>query len=392
MLTIACDGDPDESGATDDAGATAAATVGASAGPDAGTTGGDLPGGDGNPSPNSDSDPSPPEDRQFVVARFDEGEESWSAVGPADDVPSAAALDPNGDVVLSLRPFDMLHDTRLVRVSQGEVVDEFALMPETDVRRLAIDAERHILAAGHFAGQTGYMAFDSDFEERWPLTITGGSADAGVGLALGPDLSVIYAGWSDEVEAPVVSRIDAEGDIVWETERPGMSNVPNGARITGIAVDPEGRAALALTTGGEDSIKSWIDAFAADGSPAWAVERDATGDGGITVVADGRFVASGYELVFQDGVQEHLWIGAYDAQGSSSWEVLSDLIAIGPIHVCGDGFIVTRHGGLRATVFSADGEPVETVEYEGAGFLYGTEAFCTADGGIVLVGVSTVPA
>lgn len=95
-------------------------------------------------------------------------------------------------------------------------------------------------------------------------------------------------------------------------------------------------------------------------------------------------------MLFEAGIEEHLWLASYDTSGAEVFSVLSENFAFGPIAACADGVIAVRDQGLRAAVFDAQGQPGETVAYEGDGFLLGTAAFCTADGGMVLVGTATV--
>ena len=348
--------------------------------------------GDVNPGASgaSETSPSPPQSVRFVVARFDDGALSWSLVGPPDEEPTEAALDPNGDVLLSLRRDEQFQDARVVRVSQGGLIDEVALPANTWLTSIAVDAAGTTYVAGLFDGRTGYMAFDAALDEHWTLTTAGRATWHPVGLALGPDGSVVYAGWSDELEAPTLSRLGSDGVVQWTTQRPGSSSAPPDATVSAIAVHPDGTVALALSTGGEDSAKLWIDVFAPDGSPSWSSERDSTTTRGIAVSAAGDFVVSGYEVLWEAGLEEHLWLGSYDTSGAEVFSVLSENLAFGPIAACADGVIAVRERGLRATVFDAQGQPGETVAYEGEGFLKGTAAFCTADGGIVLVGTSTV--
>lgn len=338
----------------------------------------------------SETSPSAPQSIHFVVARFDDGALSWSLVGPPDEKPTEAALDPNGDVLLSLRPDEQFQDARVVRVSEGGLIDEVALPANTWLTSIAVDAAGTTYVAGLFDDRSGYMAFDAGLDEHWPLTTGGRATWHPVGLALGPDGSVVYAGWSDELEAPILSRLGNDGVVQWTTPRPGASSAPPDAGVSAIAVHPDGTVALALATGGEDSAKLWLDVFAPDGSPSWSSERDSTITGGIAVSAGGAFVVSGYEVLFEEGLEEHLWLGSYDTGGAEVFSVLSENFAFGPIAACADGVIAVRERGLRATVFDAQGQPGETVAYEGEGFLKGTAAFCTADGGIVLVGTSTV--
>lgn len=338
----------------------------------------------------SDTAPSQPQNIHFVVARFDDGALSWSLVGPPDETPTQAALDPNGDVLLSLRPVDHFQDARVVRVAEGEVTDEVALPSETWLTSIAVDAAGTTYVAGLFDERTGYMAFDAALDEHWPLTTGGRATWHPVGLALGPDGSVLYAGWSDELDAPTLSRLGNDGVVQWTTPRPGSSSAPPDAGVSAIAMHPDGTVALALSTGSEDSAKLWLDVFGPDGSPSWSSERDWTTTGGIAVSAGGDFVVSGYELLWEAGLEEHLWLGSYDTSGAEVFSVLSENIAFGPIAACADGVVAVRERGLRATVFDAQGQPGETVAYEGDGFLKGTAAFCTNDGGIVLVGTSTV--
>lgn len=380
-VTFGC-GDDGASGVTDAEGTTSSETLETSSGS-----------GDFNPGASgasvSESSPSPPQNVHFVVARFDDGALSWSLVGPPDEQPTVAALDPNGDVLLSLRK-EQFHDGRVVRVSEGGLTDEVALPEETRLTSIAVDAAGTTYVAGLFNDLTGYMAFDAALEEHWPLTTTGRATWHPVGLALGPDASVVYAGWSDELDAPTLSRLGSDGVVQWTTARPGASSAPPDARVSAIAVHPDGTVALALATGSEDSAKLWLDVFAPDGSPSWSSERDVTTTGGIAVSAGGDFVASGYEVLFEAGIEAHLWLGSYDTSGAEVLSVISENFAFGPIAACADGVVVVRDRGLRATVFDAQGQPGETVEYEGEGFLKGTAAFCTADGGMVLVGTSTV--
>lgn len=380
------DGDVSDSGSGTTEAADSAGTL--SGPPITGLEGGDPSEGNGA----SDSSPSPPEDVRLVVARFDDGVESWSAVGPVDLQPYIAALDPNGDVLVALRVPGDLTDSRLVRVSEGEVVDELVLDGDVWVRSIAVSQDGTIHVAGSFDDRSGHLALDGDFNEHWPLTITSTAGPTSVALAVGPEGSVVYAGWSDELDAPIVSLLDADGVAQWTTTRPGVSEAPVDAGIRGLAVHPNGAIVVALGTGGEDSSMLWLDAFTPDGSPAWAAQRVSTLTGGITVSAAGDFVIAGYEALFGAGeIDEHLWLSAYDTDGAKLWEALSEPVGQGPLHACDDGFVLVRWHGLQAATFDAEGQPDATVSYLGEGSLQGTDAFCTPDGGVIVVGSSTVP-
>lgn len=351
----------------------------------------DSSSGDPGVPPGGGSVPGAPRYTQFVVVRFDDGRETWSLVGPANQVGTAAALDPNGDVLLTVHPDDERYDSHLARISDGVVVDEVALDGAVLLGSLAVDAQRRVHAAGLFRDRPGYVAFDSSFEEAWPRNYTGYAPNSEVRLAVGADGSIVYAGWSSDISGPALTKLDSEGDVLWSVPRPGLSAAPADARISGLAAGPDGTVVMAMTTGGEDSVKLWLDAFAPDGTPSWADERESTGDGGITVDAAGNFVVSGVETLTEPVVfTVHLWLAAYDAAGTVVWEARSEDVGFGPIHSCGEGVVVTHRQGAGATVYGAQGQAGERVVYEGEGLLRGLESFCTSDGGIILVGRSTV--
>ncbi len=134
-------GDDGMAGGADAAGTTSTETS------ETGSSSGDIgPGASGAGA--SDTAPSQPQNIHFVVARFDDGAVSWSLVGPPDERPTQAALDPNGDVLLSLRPDEQLQDARVVRVSEGELTDEVALPSNTWLTSIAVDAAGTSYVAG----------------------------------------------------------------------------------------------------------------------------------------------------------------------------------------------------------------------------------------------------
>ena len=324
----------------------------------------------------------PPPPQSYVLTRFDEGSQSWTVLGPETWVAQAAVAHPDGGSIVAIRHVDDEAAPKLVRFdAAGQIVDETELEAGTWVRDLAIDGEARVHVAGDISGEIYVAAYGADFSQAWPsrtmTTVSGGVArQADIGLA--PDGSLVYADSTERSTS--MTRLDPNGEPLWSTGWPGPEAGDAFGELADLVVTPDGTIVLAFSTGDAEAGDRWLDAFDLDGNEMWAVsDADMTATG-IAVTGEGTIVSAGSSGLLR--------LAGHSATGMLEWEVDTRLSSgSAAVRGCAQGFVLTQDG---ARVYSDGGRELQALTHEepGASIAH-IDAFCTAEGGVLLLGTVT---
>lgn len=307
-------------------------------------------------------------------------------LGPEGFFAVAAGPHPDGGSVLATRQSRIDLPSALARFdADGVLLAELELAAGVSVSDLVIDATGVIYVAGDVPGGIGYAAYDADFAELWPITKTE-NVSTGVSrrihVALGPDGRLVFA-TSTEGSASM-RRLDADGTPSWTSTWPGAAAPEAVGSLADLVVSAGGDIILVIDTGDAESGDLWLDAFDPDGNEIWTASQPDTYATGVAVTSAGTVIAAGIEIFFAEGTRS-AWLGAYSGNGTLEWDSRSEIeAAIGPVRACTEGFVFTLDG---ARVFSEEGVELDVLVHEEPGGVFAaTEAFCAANGGVMLLG------
>jgi uncharacterized delta-60 repeat protein len=250
----------------------------------------------------------------------------------SDDEAYAVALEPNGKIVVGGESSDYLtREFALVRYNpDGSLDTGFGAGGKVTTpigsgggaRGLALQPDGEIVVVGYcgvgsqsafaVARYNGNGTLDPSFGTGGKVTTAIGSTDdEASAIALQPDGEIVAAGYSDNGLHKVFAlvRYDRDGSLDPSFGSGGTVTTkigPGGARITGVALQPDGKIVAAgwdddLTSHGTFMLARYnpdgsLDpGFGTAGEAATAVESGDSGAlGGLALQPDGRIVAAGY--------------------------------------------------------------------------------------------------
>ncbi len=209
------------------------------------------------------------------------------------------------------------------------------------IRALAKGPGNQVLAVGHHSVGEGmqdvWMRRYSDTGSvLWTRTYSGAALgnDQGEAAVFAPDGSIYVVGnetVAGEGYNMWLSKLDADGNILWTRQRNGPSN--KGDYLRGVTVDPSGDVIVCGYEGMVDiPWQSWVRRYDADGIIVWTdVYSGETEEGahcfGIERDLDGDYVMTGGENV--DGVRR-VMIRKLSPEGEPRWARTIEPVSVGP--------------------------------------------------------------
>ncbi len=309
-----------------------------------------------------------PYDYSYVTVKYDnDGNELWVArydgPGGDDDVAQAIAVDGYGNVYVTGKSYNSLHeDYAYATIKYDGDGSELwvarydgAGVEDDDGRAIAIDGSGNVYVTGSSGGDYATIEYDSNGNQLWAARYEGspGSDDGAVGIALDGSGNAYVAGTSQGDYAAL--KYDSNGNQIWVAR---YDNSGGDDTAKAMALDGAGNV---YVTGRSYSSSSYQYEYAtvkfdSEGNQPWAagcqglecgagepVAVAVDGSGNVYVTGrcyDHRTLLYGYATVKYDSEGEQQWIARYDgaAGGRESWPFDMALDGSGNIYVTGDSY------------------------------------------------------
>jgi hypothetical protein len=337
-----------------------------------------------------------PYDYSYATLKYDnDGNQLWLArydgPGGDDDVAQAIAVDGYGNVYVTGKSYNSLHeDYAYATIKYDSDGNELwvarydgAGVEDDDGRAIAIDGSGNVYVTGSSGGDYATIKYDSDGNQFWAARYEGsaGSDDGAVAVALDNSGNIYVAGTSQGDYATL--KYDNDGDQLWAVRYYG-SGGDDAARD--MALDDAGNVYVT----GKSYSCDWRHyeyatvKYDSGGNQVWAAgcHSEECGEGEpVCVAVDGsgnvyvtgrsyynRKHLYGYATVKYDSNGNRCWVARYDgaAGGRESWPFDMALDGSGNIYVTGDSYNGSGVNYAYVTLkYNSDGNEVWVAYYNG---------------------------
>ena len=253
--------------------------------------------------------------------------------GKYGDFASAAAVAPNGDIVIAgnTKSFGAgSYDVWVLRLDANGNVKwskTYGASGWDEAKAVAIAPNGDIIVAGYMDGDVWVLRLDENGNVKWQKTYGGSDEEEAYAIAPTRDGGIVVVGYtySFGAGAPFYSnvwvlRLDENGDVKWQKTYGGFKD----DRASTVAVTKNGDIVVAGYTesfgsGGEDV---WVLLLDRDGNVKWQKTYGGNGNEeahGAVIEGSGNIIIVGGTESFGSGSYD-VWVLRLDSEGNVKWQ------------------------------------------------------------------------